>query len=87
MPPEALAKGGGAPGRGRTGMGLLPTDFKSVASTNFATGAFRAGRGRVLPDLPCPVKDYFAAGATAGRLKVTSLPATIHNVPAHAATT
>ena len=31
--------GFGAPGRNRTGMALRPTDFKSVASTNSATGA------------------------------------------------
>ena len=29
----------GAPGRTRTGMAVKPTDFKSVASTNFATRA------------------------------------------------
>ena len=29
----------GAPGRTRTGMALRPTDFKSVASTSFATRA------------------------------------------------
>src|SRR5262249_55517389 len=30
----------GAPGRNRTGMALRPTDFKSVASTSSATGAW-----------------------------------------------
>src|SRR5688500_891428 len=46
----------GAPGRNRTGMALRPTDFKSVASTNSATGAgvvrarmYAIVRARVLP--------------------------------------
>ena len=38
---HGVRHGVGAPGRNRTGMALRPTDFKSVASTNSATGACR----------------------------------------------
>ena len=39
----------GARGRNRTGTVLPPRDFKSLASTNFATRAGAARQGRIVP--------------------------------------